>query len=47
MVVPGTTFTKKIFYGCGLCKMEGMLLQPLSWHCIECVIQYERDVHEE
>jgi len=20
------------------CKKEGMLLQPLQWHCIECVI---------
>jgi len=29
------------------CKKEGMLLQPLWWHCIDCVIHHERDVHEE
>jgi len=28
------------------CK-EGMLLQPLRWCCIDCVIHHERDVHEE
>ena len=29
------------------CKKEGMLLQPLCWRCVKCVIQHERDVHEE
>jgi len=23
------------------------LLQPLRWHCVECVIHHEQDVHEE
>jgi len=29
------------------CKKEGMLLQPLRWCCVDCVIHHERDVHEE
>ena len=29
------------------CKKEGMLLQPLRWRCVECVIHHERDVREE
>jgi len=29
------------------CKKEGMLLQPLRWCCIDCVILHERDVREE
>ena len=29
------------------CKKEGMLLQPLRWRCVDCVIHHERDVHEE
>jgi len=29
------------------CKKEGMLLQPLHWRCVECVIHHERGVHEE
>ena len=24
-----------------------LLLQPLRWHCVDCVIHHERDVHEE
>jgi len=28
-------------------KNEGMLLQPLWWCCVDCVIHHERDVHEE
>jgi len=28
-------------------KKEGMLLQPLRWCCVDCVIHHERDVHEE
>ena len=28
------------------CKKEGMLLQPLHWCCVECVIHHERDVRE-
>jgi len=29
------------------CKKEGMLLQPLQWRCVDCVIHHERDVREE
>ena len=29
------------------CKKEGMLLQPLRWCCVDCVIDLERDVREE
>jgi len=29
------------------CKKEGMLLQPLWWRCMECVIHNEQDVCEE
>jgi len=29
------------------CKTEGMLLQPLQWCCIDCVIHHEWDVREE
>ena len=28
-------------------KNEGMLLQPLCWHCVECVIYHKWDVREE
>jgi len=29
------------------CKNEEMLLQPLQWCCVDCVIHHERDVREE
>jgi len=29
------------------CEKEGMLLQPLRWCCVDCVIHHERDVREE
>ena len=29
------------------CKKEEMLLQPLLWRCVDCVIHHERDVPEE
>ena len=29
------------------CKKEGMLLQPLRWCCVDCVIHHEREVREE
>jgi len=29
------------------CKKEGMLLQPLRWCSVDCVIHHERDVREE
>ena len=29
------------------CKKEGMLLQPLRWCCVDCVIHHERDVRKE
>ena len=28
------------------CKNEGMLLQPIGWRCVACVIHQERDVRE-
>jgi len=33
--------------GAVCCKKEGMLLQPLWWCCVDCVIHHERDVCEE
>jgi len=27
--------------------LEGMLLQPLRWRCVDCVIHHERDEREE
>jgi len=29
------------------CKKEGMLLQPLRWCCVDCVIHHKREVREE
>ena len=29
------------------CKKEGMLLQPLWLHCVDCVIHHERDERKE
>jgi len=29
------------------CKKEGMLLQPLRWCCVDCLIDHEQDVREE
>jgi len=29
------------------CKKEGILLQPLWWCCVDCVIHHEQDVREE
>ena len=29
------------------CKKEGMLLQPLQWCCVDCVIHHEWDVRKE
>jgi len=29
------------------CKTQGMLLQPLRWHCVDCVIHHEWDVRKE
>jgi len=46
-VVPGADFTKKRAIGAVRCKKEEMLLQPLRWRWVECVIQHERDVREE
>jgi len=28
------------------CKKEGMLLKPLRWRCVDCVIYHERDMRE-
>ena len=33
--------------GADRCKKEGMLLQPLRWCCVDCVIHHERDVRGE
>jgi len=38
---------KERVFGLVRCKKEGMLLQPLWWRCVDCVIHYERDVCEE
>ena len=29
------------------CKKEGILLQPLRWCCVDCMIHHERDVRYE
>jgi len=29
------------------CKKEGMLLQPLQWRCVDCVIHHDQDEREE
>jgi len=28
-------------------KKEGMLLQPIRWRCVDCVIHHKQDVREE
>jgi len=45
-VVPGASFTKTT---CDLCSslQKEMLLQTLSWRCVESVIYQEWDVREE
>ena len=43
-VVPGSAFTQKRAVRC---EKEGMLLQPLRWCCVKCLIHHERDVPEE
>ena len=30
-----------------IANFQCTLLQPLHWHCVDCVIHHERDVHEE
>jgi len=47
-VVPSLAFTQKeraidVVH----CEKEVMLLQPLRWCSVDCVILHERDVHEE
>jgi len=37
---------KECAIGADHCKKE-VMLQPLWWRCIDCVIHHERDVHEE
>jgi len=46
-VVRSSGFTQKRAIGAVRCKKEGMLLQPLQWCCVDCVIHHERDVREE
>jgi len=38
---------KECAIGVVRCKKEGMLLQPLRWRCVDCVIHYEQDVRDE
>jgi len=38
---------KKRAIGAANCKKEGMLLQTLSWRCVESAIHRERDVRED
>jgi len=46
--MPSSAFSQKEHaIGVVRCKKEGMLLQPLRWRCVDCVIHHERDVHEE
>ena len=33
--------------GAVCCKKEGMLLQPLWWCCVDCMVHHERDMREE
>jgi len=37
---------KECAIGAVRCKKEGMLLQPRSLRCVECVVHHERDVRE-
>jgi len=47
-VMPSSAFTQKEHaIGVVRCKKEGMLLQPLRWRCVDCVIHHKRDVREE
>ena len=43
-VVSGADFTKKCAIGAVRCKKDRMLLKPLGYRCVECVIHHERDV---
>ena len=46
--MPGSAFTQRNrAIGAVRCEKEGMLLQPLRWCCVDCVIHHERDVREE
>jgi len=38
---------KERVIGVVCCKKEAMLLQPLRWRCVECVIHHGQDVGEE
>jgi len=46
-VVLCEAFTKRTCDRCCSCKKEWMLLQPLRWCCVDCVIHHERDVRKE
>jgi len=45
-VVRSSAFTQRAI-GAVRNKKEGMLLQPLRWCCVDCVIHHERHVREE
>ena len=47
--MPSSAFTQSKERAIGVVrrKKEGMLLQPLRWCCVDCVIHHERDVREE
>jgi len=38
---------KECAIGAVLCEKKGMLLEPLRWCCVDCVIHHKRDVREE
>jgi len=46
-VMPSSAFTQRTCDRGGCCKKEGMLLQPLRWCCVDCMIHHKRDVHKE
>jgi len=37
---------KECAIGAAHCEKEGMLLQPVGWHCVECANHHERDVYD-
>ena len=41
------TSQKERAIGAVRCKKEEILLQPIGWPCVECVIHDEWDVREE
>jgi len=46
-VVLSSAFYKAHALGVVRYNKKGMLLQPLRWCCVDCVMHHERDVREE